>query len=145
MKQKSTGTATESRPLWEALEAFARQGMQALLQRVLDEEVETLLGRRRYERRDAVDAPPGYRNGYGKPRRLSLSAGTITLRRPWVQAHDSSIPGLYHGQGQRSILSRRRHLVSIEVRYVVKLVRSSLDQPLVFEDQVNEEKVAGWW
>ena len=27
----------------------------------------------------------GYRNGYGKPRRLSLSVGTITLRRPRVR------------------------------------------------------------
>ena len=32
-----------------------------------------------------VDAPPGYRNGFGKSRRLSLSNGTITLRRPRVR------------------------------------------------------------
>jgi len=43
------------------------------------------LGRRRYERRDGVDAPPGYRNGFGKPRRLSLMSGTITVRRPRVR------------------------------------------------------------
>ena len=34
---------------------------------------------------DAVDPRPGYRNGFGKPRRLSLSNGTITLRRPRVR------------------------------------------------------------
>src|SRR5262249_47729057 len=62
--------------------AFARQGVQRLLQQVLEEEVDGILGRARYERRGAVDAPPGYRNGWGKPRRLSLSNGTITLRRP---------------------------------------------------------------
>ena len=44
-----------------------------------------MLGRRRYTRREGVDAPAGYRNGYGKPRRLSLSGGTITLRRPRVR------------------------------------------------------------
>jgi transposase-like protein len=67
------------------LEAFARAGVQRLLQRVLEEEVDELLGRRRYERRDGVDPTPGYRNGFGQPRRLSLSNGTITLRRPRVR------------------------------------------------------------
>ena len=28
---------------------------------------------------------PGYRNGYGKPRRLGLSCGTIKLSRPRVR------------------------------------------------------------
>ena len=82
MKEQSTETRGESRPVWESLEAFAGQGVQELLQRVLEEEVATLLGRDRYVRREGVDAPAGYRNGYGKPRRLSLSMGTITLRRP---------------------------------------------------------------
>jgi putative transposase len=85
MKEKSTEAGVESRPMWESLEAFARQGVQRLLQQVLEEEVDGILGRTRYERRDAVDAPPGYRNGLGKPRRLSLSNGTITLRRPRVR------------------------------------------------------------
>src|SRR5262245_28824835 len=85
MKEKSTETGAESRPIGESLEAFARQGVQRLLQQVLEEEVDGILGRTRYERRDAVDAPPGYRNGFGKSRRLSLSNGTITLRRPRVR------------------------------------------------------------
>ena len=33
----------------------------------------------------AVDAAPGYRNGYGKARRLAMSSGTITVRRPRVR------------------------------------------------------------
>jgi hypothetical protein len=41
-----------------------------------------VLGRGRYERRGAVDPTVGYRNGFGKPRRLSLSSRTITMRRP---------------------------------------------------------------
>jgi transposase-like protein len=64
------------------LETFAREGVQKLLQRVLEEEVDELLGRQRYERRPGVDPEPGYRNGYGKPRQLTLANGTITLRRP---------------------------------------------------------------
>ena len=31
------------------------------------------------------DSPGGYRNGYGKPRRLSTSCGTIKVRRPRVR------------------------------------------------------------
>ena len=66
MKEQSTGTGAESRPTWESLEALARQGVQRLLQQLLEEEVEQVVGRRRYERRDGVDAAPGYRNGLGK-------------------------------------------------------------------------------
>src|SRR5713226_3823101 len=82
MKEKSIGTGAESRPTWESLEALARQGVQRLLQQLLEEEVEQVVGRRRYARRDGVDAAPGYRNGRGKPRRLSTMTGTITIRRP---------------------------------------------------------------
>ena len=85
MKAQSTEGVAATSPTWETLEAFARQSMQQLLQRMLEEEVDGVLGRGRYERRDAVDPRPGYRNGFGKPRRLSLSNGTITLRRPRVR------------------------------------------------------------
>ena len=85
MREKTIERGEESRAEWETLEAFARQGVQRLLQRVLEEEVDELLGRGRYERQTAVDAVPGHRNGFGKPRRLSLSNGTITLRRPRVR------------------------------------------------------------
>ena len=56
--------------------------VQQFVQRLLEEEVTELLGRARSERRAAVDAAAGYRNGYGKPRRLATMSGTITLRRP---------------------------------------------------------------
>ena len=32
-----------------------------------------------------MDAPSGYRNGYGKERKLTLSCGTIRVRRPRVR------------------------------------------------------------
>jgi transposase-like protein len=67
---------------WECIEAFARGKVQQFVQHVLEEEVTALLGRGRSERRAAVDAPTGYRNGPGEPRRLAMQSGTITLRRP---------------------------------------------------------------
>jgi hypothetical protein len=51
MKHQSTPEPTASMPSWETLEDFARQGVQQLLQRVLEEEVQHLLGRRRSQRR----------------------------------------------------------------------------------------------
>jgi putative transposase len=85
VREKSTETVGTSSPTWETLEAFARQRVQQLLQRLLEEEVDGLLGRGRYERREAVDPAMGYRNGFGKPRRVSLSSGTLTVRRPRVR------------------------------------------------------------
>jgi transposase-like protein len=85
MKEQSTKGLMESRPSWEDVEAFARQRIQTWFQRLLEEEVEELLGRARYVRRGGIDVPAGYRNGLGKPRRLTLSAGTITVRRPRVR------------------------------------------------------------
>ena len=40
------------------------------------------LRRSRYARQGWVDGTRGYRNGYGKARRLSLTCGTLTVRRP---------------------------------------------------------------
>jgi transposase-like protein len=55
------------------------------VQRLLVEEVTMRLGRAKSARRAAVDAPEGYRNGYGKPRKLALTCGTITVQRPRVR------------------------------------------------------------
>jgi transposase-like protein len=82
VSDQSTQSAHESTRCWERLEAWAREQIQGFVQALLEEEVTTFLGRRKSERRAAVDARPGYRNGHGKPRRLSLTAGTITVRRP---------------------------------------------------------------
>jgi putative transposase len=70
---------------WERLEEFARQHVQRFIQALLEEEVTELLGRTKSARREAVDTVPGYRNGYGKPRHLTLTSGTITVRRPRVR------------------------------------------------------------
>lgn len=85
MKNESTDGIAASSVVYEGLEAFVRQKVQGFIQELLEEEVAELLGRRRWERRGAVDAMSGYRNGYGKSRKLSLSSGTVTVRRPRVR------------------------------------------------------------
>ena len=83
----------ESRPessrVWPDLEQYARGEIQRFVQRLLEEEVDDLLGRKKSERRGAGDgagaSAAGYRNGYGRVRRLALSSGTITVRRPRVR------------------------------------------------------------
>lgn len=67
------------------MEDFARLKIQGWFQELLEEEVTELLGRGHYERGLVVDAAPGWRNGYGKPRKVSMMAGTITVRRPRVR------------------------------------------------------------
>ena len=70
---------------WETLEEMVRSQAQGFIQQILEEEVTELLGREKSKRRAEVDAPMGYRNGHGKPRRLAMSSGTITVRRPRVR------------------------------------------------------------
>jgi transposase-like protein len=64
---------------------MVRQKAQEYIQEILEDEVERFLGRRKSERIAAVDGPVGYRNGYGKPKKMSLMNGTITVRRPRVR------------------------------------------------------------
>ena len=82
----SAASSPAARPLWETLETYARGEIQGFLQRVLEEEVEALLGRKKSERRRLESV--GYRNGHGRPRQLALTSGTITVRRPRVRDLD---------------------------------------------------------
>jgi putative transposase len=84
MKKMSVADAASS-PAWDTLEAFARGKVQEFIQQLLEDEVTELLGREKSERRAAVDAPSGSRNDHGKPRRLTLMNGTISVRRPRVR------------------------------------------------------------
>ena len=85
MEQKTRTHAVPSSHLWEQREGFVREPIQRFIQALLEEEVTALLGRPTSARRASVDASAGRRNGHGKSRRLSLSAGTITVRRPRVR------------------------------------------------------------
>ena len=62
--------------------------MQRLIQEILEEEVTGFFGRVKSARRSEEDNDSGYRNGYERPRKLTLSGGTIELRRPRVRNTD---------------------------------------------------------
>lgn len=74
MKKQSTTQTGESSPTWETLEVWIRGYVQQFIQHVLEEEVTELLGRQKFVRRVGFDGSTGYRNGYGKPRRLTAAA-----------------------------------------------------------------------
>ncbi len=83
MKGKITSTESASRVCYETMEAHGRSRIQSRLQDLLEAEVREFLGRGKSQRRAGFEqARPGYRNGYGKPKRVALTAGTITARRP---------------------------------------------------------------
>jgi len=73
---------------YEGLEAFAREKIRQHLQDLLEQEVTEWLGRAKNERKRNPLEQSGYRNGYGKRRRLTLSLGTIEIGRPRVRNLD---------------------------------------------------------
>jgi len=86
MKEKTTPAESASRVCYETMEAHARSCIQRWLQELLEAEVSEFLGRARSQRRAELEEPhAGYRNGYGKPRKVALTAGTITVRRPRIR------------------------------------------------------------
>ena len=99
MRKESTGSRSESRPEWEQLEDWVRSQVQRLIQELLEEEVTAFLGRAKSALRSDSDSDTGYRNGYGRARRLTLSSGTIQLRRPRVrdteEQFESRLPPLF--------------------------------------------------
>ena len=86
MKQKTTATESASRVCYETMESHARDCIQHWLQELLEGEVSEFLGRAKSQRRAELEQPrAGYRNGHGKPRRVALTAGSITVRRPRIR------------------------------------------------------------
>ena len=73
---------------YKGLEAFAREKIRQHLQDLLEQEVSEWLGRAKSERKMNPLEQSGYRNGYGKRRRFTLSLGTIEIRRPRVRNLD---------------------------------------------------------
>ena len=73
---------------YEGLEAFAREKIRQHLQDLLEQEVTEWLGRAKSERKMNPSEQSGYRNGYGKRRRFTLSLGTIAIRRLRVRNLD---------------------------------------------------------
>ena len=73
------------RIFYEELETYALSKIREHLQDLLEQEVTEWLGREKSERKGNALEQPGYRNGYGKPRRFTMSLGTMEIRRPRVR------------------------------------------------------------
>lgn len=84
----------------DALEAFVREGARQMLAAVLEEEVNSFLGRHRYARTGQFR---GYRNGYHQARQLTVGLAPVEVRVPRV----SHVPKDVAPQGFRSQVVRR--------------------------------------
>ena len=85
--------------LGRSLDEIARRGALGMLRDALEAEVAEVLGRRRYERSEEFN---GYRNGFGKRRKVTVGSGTMELRAPRVrdslEPFDSQILRKYQRQ-----------------------------------------------
>lgn len=91
MREEHRGKDESKRILYEELEEFARVKIRQHLQDLLEQEVTEWLGREKSERKGNALEQPGYRNGYGKKRRFTLSLGTIEIHRPRVRNLDERL------------------------------------------------------
>ena len=91
MREEHRGKDESKRILYEELEEFARVKIRQHLQDLLEQEVTEWLGREKSERKGNALEQPGYRNGYGKERRFTLSLGTIEIHRPRVRNLDERL------------------------------------------------------
>ena len=102
--RRRSRTELAKHPQWETLRNLLEAGF-SWLPDVLEEKVSELLGRGKSERRAVVDASAGYHYGHGKPRRLSMMAGTIEVKRPRVwgleQRFESRLLPLSMGRTER--------------------------------------------
>jgi transposase-like protein len=85
IRKQNNPTDDSSKVVFQELDSWIRVKIQDFIQQILEEEVTDLLGRSKGQRQQKVDSMTGYRNGYGKPRKLTTSCGTIRLRRPRVR------------------------------------------------------------
>ena len=88
MGKNTDKKAGKSGVTYEVLEEVVRMKIQEFIQDILEEEVTEFLGRRKSGRMKEIDTRSGYRNGYGKPRRLALMNGAIRIRRPRLRDAD---------------------------------------------------------
>jgi putative transposase len=85
MRKSITGTAKPSSTTYDVLEEMVRLKVQEYIQEILEDEVESFLGRKKSERIKPVDGTPGYWNGHGREKKFTVMNGTITVRRPRVR------------------------------------------------------------
>jgi len=85
MRKGITGTAKPSSTTYDVLEEMVRLKVQEYIQEILEDEVESFLGRKKSERIKPVDGTAGYWNGHGRKKKFTVMNGTITVRRPRVR------------------------------------------------------------
>jgi len=85
MRKLSTADRQSSSIAWDYLEELVRIKVREFIQSLLEEEITGLLGRKKLERRRALDSVPACRNGHSMGRKLTLGCGTITVHRPRVR------------------------------------------------------------
>ena len=83
--EKDGNESTEN--IAKSLDDVALEGARRMLVLVLEGEIEEFLGRRYYERGEEFR---GYRNGYGKDRKVAVGTGTVRIRAPRVR--ESEVP-----------------------------------------------------
>jgi putative transposase len=86
------------RTLTEVLEEVARLSVRLFMQTAVEAQVETVLGRGRYERR-GQDAPAGYRNGWQPPATVKTTMGPVELSRPKLRGTDVAFCSSLFGSG----------------------------------------------
>ena len=79
----------------DTLEANVREGARLMLSAALDEEVNSFLGRDRYERSDEFR---GYRNGYHRSREVTVGVSAVEVNVPRV----SDVPAEVSPDGYNS-------------------------------------------
>ena len=77
MREKHSEENESKGMFYEGLEEFAREKIREHLQDLLEQEVTEWLGWEKSVRKGNALEQPGYRNGYGKRRRFTLSLGTV--------------------------------------------------------------------
>ena len=110
MGKETINDSGESRPDWEHLEDWLWDQVQGTIQELLEQEVAELLGRAKSARGSEPEHRTGYRNGYGKSRKVTLASGTIQVRRSRVRDRGMNYPGLVEGDGHLGIWGALRNV-----------------------------------
>ena len=119
-QELKAGILCSQDPLGEA----ARRGAQLILQRMVEEEVDEFLGRRRYERK--AEALPGHRNGY-ESKTVHMAEGSIKLEVP--QLRDTATP--FESGWLNAIQRRSKRLMElIPMLYVKGMSQRDIEDAL---------------
>ncbi len=119
----------------DALEDYVREGARQMLAAVLDEEVNSFLGRHRYARSRQFR---GYRNGYHQSRELTVGLAAVEVRVPRV----SQVPQEVESKGFHSqVVARYQRASQTTQRLFARLYLEGLatgDFEPVFRELVGE-------